>query len=160
LRIDGECVPTLYAASDLPAAAFETVFHDVPPGPARRLVFRQDLLDRAHSVLELTASLHLVPLFAPELEGLGVKRQDIIDTPPSTYVHTVDWAEAVWRLCPDAQGMAWTSRRSDPGKAYLLFAPRLPPDALRVATHREVASDPDLVQELMAIGKRARIDII
>jgi hypothetical protein len=157
---DGACVPTLHAASDLAAAAFETVFHDVPSGPGRRMVFRDDLLDQACSVLELTADLALVPLFAPELDGLGVRRQDLIETPPTGYAETVLWAEAVWRRCPEAQGMVWTARRGDPGTAYLLFAPRLPPHALRVVARREVRTDLDLVQELIAIGARARIDIV
>ena len=62
----GTCVPTLYAATNKEAAAFESIFHDIEPN-ARFKTVRLDVIE-SRSVSTITQSLNAN---AAEYKGFG-----------------------------------------------------------------------------------------
>jgi hypothetical protein len=74
------CVPTLYIGQTYEAAAFETVFRNLPPKPLRRQVFDVDFAGRGHVRLLLNRDLILGPFFHQNLARIGQTRQSMIDT--------------------------------------------------------------------------------
>ncbi|HYG91327.1 MAG TPA: RES family NAD+ phosphorylase [Azospirillum sp.] len=155
----GRIIPTLYAATTLECAAFESVFHDVPFDAVFKSVKYQDIQDRAHSELRLERALTVATLSEPGLNRWGLTRALLIDTPATQYAATARWAEAVHRACPDVDGLEWTSHRCDDGKAYLLFGDRVREAALTEAGRRTAATANDLLEELRRFGQRAGIII-
>jgi hypothetical protein len=118
-------VPTLYAASSIPGALSESVFHDVPyRGRAKRvLVSRLD-------GLVLSAITTLEPVIVAQLAGAGlrrieVRRRDLIEGGPATYPRTVEWAAALHEALVQPLGLAWTSRQDDTARVCVLFGDRV-----------------------------------
>ena len=64
---DGECVPSLYAATSTQAAIFETLFRDIPLEARRKTIPRSSVEARQHTVLQLRRDLRLASLRAPSL---------------------------------------------------------------------------------------------
>lgn len=157
-RADGTPIPTLYAASTLEAALFETVFHDIPPAAALKTVPRTLVASRAHSVLRALRPLRLGELRAPDLHLWGLGRGDLVAAPPTDYPSTARWAQAAHDAFPDLDGLIWTSNRCDPADALLLWAPRAE-GALAVAAHRDGAADPGWMADVRAAGLRAGITL-
>ena len=156
----GACVPTLYAATNREAAAFETIFHDVAPAAAFRTV-RLDVVEaRSVSRIAPRRELRLAALFAPDLHAWGLRRADLIDTPQSAYARTVPWAQAIHAARGDIDGLIWTSRQCDPERCVVLFGDRIGEGDFDVQERREVAHDADLLLELRGYGRRAGIVIV
>lgn len=155
---NGDCVPTLYAASSFESAVFESVFHEIPIKAARKSVKKQDIDDRAHSLITLRRDVSVVTIYAPDLLLWNMERSELVDTSPMHYARTARWAEAIYRACPDAAGLAWTSRKCDPHAAYVFFGDRLRPGDVD-ATLREDAGSAKLLSEIRDLGKRAGIVI-
>ena len=155
----GVCLHTLYAAAIFECAVFESVFHDVPQTSADKFVSLGKVTSRAVSWLELGADLVLASLHEPDLNRLGLTRADLIDTPASTYPLTARWAEAFHRADPAVAGLVWTSKRCDPGSAYVLFADRLPPSAFEVTDRVEIAASAHLLAQIRGFGRRAGITL-
>jgi RES domain len=122
---DPDCVASLYAGSTFKCAAFETVFHNIPPAAAFKTIKKADLLTRAHSEIEILSPLRLVQLHEPDLNRWRLTRSQLIDTPASAYTETARWAEAIHRARNDVQGLIWTSKRCDPDRSILLFGSRV-----------------------------------
>jgi hypothetical protein len=153
----GDCLPTLYAATTLEAAAWESLFHDVPHVAGPKSVRLGKVTSKALSVLELQSDLVLAPLHNPDLHRLGLQRTDLIDTPPTQYAQTARWAEAFHKHPPPVAGLQWTSKRCDPDLAFVFFEDRT--GAWAVQERVEIASAPDLLDEIREIGRRAEITL-
>jgi len=155
----GACLPTLYAAATFECAVFESVFHDVPHAAAEKFVPLGKVTSRAVSWLEIGADLTVASLNEPDLNRLGLTRADMIDTFASAYPETARWAEAFHRANRAVAGLAWTSRRCDPGTAYVFFGDRLPPCAFKVTDSVEVAVSADHLDQIRRLGRRAGITL-
>jgi hypothetical protein len=155
----GECLPTLYAAASLEAAAWESLFHDVPHTPGQKSVRLTKVISKVLSVIELVEDLVVAPLHAPDLNRLGLAKTDLVETAPSAYRDTARWAEAFHRADPTVGGLQWTSRRCDPALAFIFFKDRVPRTAWRVIERTEISAAPDLLEEIRKIGRRAEITL-
>jgi hypothetical protein len=122
------CVPTLYIGETYEAAAFETVFRNLPPKPLRRQAFDVDLDGRGHARLLLNRDLILGPFFHQNLARVGQTRQSMIDTDATCYAETVLWAAAAHRSFPTLDGLVWTSHQHDRDFACVLFGDRVSED--------------------------------
>lgn len=121
----GACVPTLYAATSREAAAFESIFHDIEPTALFKTVRLDVVESRCVSRIAPKRDLRVARLFAPDLKAWGLKRDDLIETPKSSYGQTVLWARAIHRAQPDLDGLIWTSRQCDPDQCVVLFEDRV-----------------------------------
>ena len=122
----GMIVPTLYAGSTLDCALMETVFHDVPFVPGLKTLSKAThVAGRVYSTLLPTRELILLDLTAIALRKLGTPRSELIDTPASHYPATRQWAVALHRQNPEAEGLIWTSRQDDASLAVMLFGDRI-----------------------------------
>lgn len=143
LVVDGQCVPTLYAAETLDALLMESVFHDVvldrPDGEPPE-VFLADLATVRRSTIASRRDLRLGRLDDDALEALGLNRNELIDTDADSYPETVRWADhAHWHGAADQQpldGLIWHSRRAAQGLAsrdlvLVLFGDRVARKDLR-----------------------------
>ena len=128
----GACVASLYAATSREAAAFESVFHDIEASARFKTVALSAVESRRASVIRPRRDLHLVCLFAPDLKAWGLERNQLIDTPKSTYGQTVLWAAKIHTEFKKADGMIWTSRQCDPERCALLFGDRVAESDLEV----------------------------
>ncbi len=155
----GACLPTLYAAATREAAAWESLFHDVPHAVGAKSVRLSKVTSRVLSILELEQDLMIAPLHAPDLHRIGLAKNDLIETAPTTYAETARWAEAIHRADPTVSGLRWTSRRCDPDQAFLFFEDRAPSAVWRVIERIDVSAAPDLIEEIRAIGRRAEITL-
>lgn len=158
-QASGACLPTLYAATTLEAAAWESLFHDVPHVAGPKSVRLNKVTTRILSVLELRRDVIVAPLHAPDLSRIGLAKTDLIETPPIAYAQTARWTEAFHRGDPAVAGLRWTSRRCDPELAFVFFEDRLPQTAWTVVEHIEIGRAPDLLEEIREIGKRAGITL-
>ena len=155
----GDCLPTLYAATTLEAAAWESLFHDVPHVAGPKSVRLSKVTSKVLSVLELRRDAVVAPLHGPDLNRIGLEKTDIIETPPTAYARTARWAEGFHRGDPAVGGLRWTSRRCDPELAFVFFEDRVPQASWAVLERIEIASAPDLLDEIRAIGKRGEITL-
>lgn len=156
----GGCVPTLYAATNREAAAFESIFHDIEATAAFKTV-RLDVVEaRSVSQIAPRRDLQLASLFTPDLKAWSLQRTDLVDTPKSTYSQTVLWAQAIHDAQANIDGLIWTSRQCDPEQCVILFEDRISESEFDVMERLEVASDAALLLELRGYGRRAGIDII
>lgn len=156
---DGVCVPTLYAAETLEAAAAESVFHDMPHTAADKFVPLSRVTSRAVSWIETTTDLKLASLNEPDLNRLGLTRSDLVDTSPIEYATTARWAEAFHLNASDLSGLVWTSRRCDPAQAFVLFGDRAPANALTVRETIRIDADPRPLMKIREFGKRCGITL-
>ncbi|WP_429649729.1 RES family NAD+ phosphorylase [Skermanella aerolata] len=125
----GSRVPTLYVGETFAAAAFETVFRDVPPAPGIRRVWGADVDSHAYSKLLLQRNLTLAELSTPALGKWGLTRQQLIESGGrAVYLSTVKWAEAIHRCFPGIHGLTWTSRQLGMNMAYIFFGDRVMSD--------------------------------
>lgn len=155
----GQPIPTLYAAQTFECAAHETVFHDVIHGQPLKSVPLTRLEPLIHSVIAPAKDMNMVQLFEPDLNAWGLTRSDLIDTLPSGYANTARWAEALHTANPDAHGLVWTSRRCDPGTAYLFFGDRLASGSLSSLSSTALTSSDAELRPVIGFGRRAGIGI-
>ncbi len=155
----GDCLPTLYAGDSFECAVHESVFHDIPYDASDKFIARSKVTSRAISWLEVTGDLVLASLHEPDLNRLGRTRGELIDTRPPTYPETARWAEAFHQADPNIAGLAWTSRRCDPARAFVLFEDRVPPSVLQVRDRVEVATSATHFDQIRQFGRRAGITI-
>jgi|1186.fasta_scaffold607325_1 hypothetical protein len=103
-------IPTLYAADDTATAIAEALLHESPEN-----VPRAALRDRRLSRLRTPRALRLIAL----------DDRALLDAPASAYRTTADAAEAMHDDTPDADGIAWASRRFGNHDAFVLFGDRV-----------------------------------
>jgi hypothetical protein len=138
-------VPTLYAASEDDAAIAEALFHDVPAGGN---LARAALRGRALSRLRASRGLRLIRL----------RDHALLDVPASSYAHTAEAALRLHDETPDADGIAWVSRRFPFHLAFVLFGDRI---ADLITVDRPLALDRgaglDLVED---VAMRADVGLL
>ena len=123
--LPGGCVPTLYAGETYEAAAFETLFRDLPPLPNRLIYRKSGFSGKGYAQLRLQRPLKLAPFFNQNLRMLGQTRATMIETDATCYLETIQWALAVHRDFPDFDGLIWTSRQHDQDTACVFFDDRV-----------------------------------
>jgi RES domain len=157
---EGACIPTLYAGETREAAAFETIFRDLPPLPLLRQVFTKELDGRAMSELRTQRALRLAPMFNQNLAIVGQSRQTMVESHgTAAYEETCAWAEAIHRDLPDVDGLLWTSRQQDEALALLLFGTRVRPGDLEVVSSGPIDRGPGR-QWVSDVARTYRIDLI
>ena len=158
--VTGTCVPSLYAATSREAAAFESIFHDIAPTARFKTTRLSTVKSRSVSRIVPNKDLPVVNLYSPDLKAWGIARTNLIETPKSTYLKTVLWAQALHRAYPDIKGMIWTSRQCDPESCLVFFGDRVRESDFDVLDCIDVATNPNLLLELRGWGKRAGITIV
>jgi hypothetical protein len=154
---DGSHIPTIYAGTSFACAVFESVFHDIDPVAPFKSVPMRTISALMYSEIRLVRDLRLARLFEPDLNRWGHSRQNLIDTPPSTYPATRRWSAAIHDCDSTLDGMIWTSRKYDPEQVLLLFGTRVASADLEVITSTQIASSATWLEEIRALGKRAGI---
>jgi len=123
-QADGTPVHTYYAASTAEGAYMESVLHDIPLSPPGQ--FEVNELAHYHlASLRLPDLLTCVSFHTPYLPQLNLTRGQLVDSLPVCYPETRAWAQAAYRQCPDAQAIAYGSRRDDAARCVMLFRQRL-----------------------------------
>lgn len=157
----GEVVPNLYAGATLDVALMETVWHDAPtPSDGFHLVLNESTETRRVGSLKLSAPLHLVDLTTVGLRRLGLARADVIDSEPLDHAITRQLAAWLYEHKPQAQGICWTSRQFDEGKAVVLFEPRMGSVKLAPETKDEVFTDGPHLDAVLSLAERLGAGVI
>ncbi|MBL6459359.1 RES domain-containing protein [Belnapia sp. T6] len=141
--VAGECIPTLYAGRTREAAAFETIFRNLPLLPLPRQVFARRITGSALSELRPRRTFRLAALYNAELALVGQSRLTMIESHgTAAYRETARWAEAIHRDLPDFDGLIWTSRQQDEVQAMLLYGTRITPADLEVVATETLDTGP------------------
>ena len=156
---DGSFVHTYYAASTPECAYMESVLHDIPLAPPG--VFNVDELQTFHlAQFTLSQPLTCVSFHTPDLPKLrNLTRAQLIDSLPACYDETRLWAQAAYLQRPEAQAIAYGSRRDDAGRCLILFKQRLP-DPPFTLTNNEHLALPPRRKEVLDLVRRLRISEI
>jgi hypothetical protein len=152
-----ECVPSLYAATSLEGASFESIFHDIKPAARFKTVPLSVLMARSVSEIACERDLKLAKLFAPDLKLWKIQRTDIIETPKSTYDQTVLWARAIHHVDSTLDGLVWTSRQCDPDLCVVLFGDRVTANDFKTISCIDVSKDDAVLVQLRSFAARAGI---
>lgn len=157
----GKAIPTLYAGTTLPCALMETVFHDVPHTAGFKSFDKAKLNGQVHSTVRLEAALQVVDLSSVPLRKLGVTRKRLIDTEKNQYPATRKWAMALYRQCPQAQGLFWVSRQDDTARAVVLFGDRIADGALQPGTSSySLTEDASTYDAVLDLAERIGVAIV
>lgn len=149
---DGKPVHTYYAASTAECAFMESVLHDIPLEPAGQ--FDVDELVHFRIVeLKLPATLNCVSFHTPYLPKLKLNRSQLIDSLPVHYPETRAWAQAAYQQRPDAQAIAYGSRRDDAARCVMLFEQRLPNPPFQILRDEPIAFSPRRAEILKLIRR-------
>ena len=157
--VEGNCVPSLYAADTLEAVICETIFHDIPVTAGRKTVPRRLIQSRTHGRLQVRRDLQLVSLRGPDLRRCRISRNSLIIPSPSLYRDTARWVEAIHHQFPDVDGLLWTSSQCDPDTAYLLYGDRVAAGDLRIVQARDGLLDVTFLSDVRQAGQRSGISI-
>ena len=156
-------IPTLYAGTTLDCALMESVFHDVPYRPGLKTVSKSKYVEGAIcSTLTLTSDLQLVDLSSVALHKLGIAPADLTQTEAANYAASREWAFALYKQNPTAQGFIWTSRRDDDAKAILLFGNRVESGTLEVGadTFSLLQLDGSARMEVLSLAIRLNVLLV
>ena len=155
--VGGATIPTSYAATSLPCAVFESIFHDINPNKAIKSIRVSRIEHLDYSVLELRRDLKLAKLFTPDLAKWKLTRAQLIDTSRSQYSSTRAWSPPIHEAPQSPEGMMWTSRACDEDKAMMLFGSRVNSADLKLISTVKVTSDPACWEVVEQQGARADI---
>jgi len=149
-------VHTYYAASTVECAYMESVLHDIPLSPPG--IFDVDELQHFHlAQFTLHQPLTCVSFHTPYLPALqDITRAQLIDSLPACYPETRAWAQAAYLQRPDAQAIAYGSRRDDAARCLMLFKHRLPDPPFTIIKDERLAHSPRR-EEILALIRRLRI---
>lgn len=129
----GLSVPTFYGGLTEQVAIAESILHDVPLAGGAVTAAQVD--QRLVSAVSVRRDLRLAQLHSAGLRRLGLRAQQITDTGPDQYPHTVGWAAAIHARYVDVDGLIWTSNRWNSDPALVLFGDRVAGSDIRtVAT--------------------------
>lgn len=157
----GCAIPTLYGGTTMACALMETVFHDVPHTAGFKSFDKRKLAGQVHSTIRVEQVLQLVDLASVPLRKLGVTRGQLIDTEKDQYPATRQWAAAIHRQCPQAQGLSWVSRQDDSARAVVLFGDRIPSGALRPeADSRSLLEDVGAYDAVLELAERIGVNVV
>lgn len=124
-------VGVLYGGESSKVAISEYLFHDLPHGKGAVLPFAE-LVGKVSTRLVPARDLNLARLHDSGLRLLGIRNDQLIDTPASHYKRTVLWAQALHESGAALDGLQWMSRQYNSQKAIVLFADRVSPAELIV----------------------------
>jgi hypothetical protein len=154
----GAVVPTAYLGSDRETALSEVLLRGVSAlvktGVPRRL-YRYEVEGYELCPLVLTRAVRVARLHGAGLTRLGLVRAHVIDCQENAYDYTAAWAQALWGSRRRPAGLAWTSRQSDSGRAFMLWEARVPEGTLeRLAAPVALDREPglDLVRRACALA--------
>jgi len=139
----GVVIPTLYAAESFECAVCERILRcpdvAVSPGPGSGLVIvaPEDFAHLSYSEITASADLRLVDLTNAGQRRIGVNHNALVAGPQDSYPITRAWAEKIYRSCPDAQGIYYTSLQFGPKFAVVLFGDRVPARGLGCQSARK-----------------------
>lgn len=155
-REDDTPVHTYYAASTAACAYMESVLHDIPLSPPG--LFEVDELQHFHlAQFTLRQPLTCVSFHTPYLPALqDVTRAQLIDSLPVCYAETRAWAQAAYLQRPNAQAIAYGSRRDDAARCLMLFKQRLPDQPFTIIKDEPLAHSPRR-EEILALIRRLHI---
>lgn len=158
---NGHVIPVLYAGGSLPAALFESLFHDAPmKGSKRRTLPARVLAEKRYSRWITRRPLKLVTLHAPDLARFDVTLDQLIATNARYYPQTARWAEAIHAHHADVDGLEWPSYRASPELAFVLFGDRVREhDLAPIDADRDVMSDAALFSEVIECGRRMGVRV-
>lgn len=156
--VHGKVVPYLYGGSSRDCAIFETVFHNVPIAAADKFVDLDDFAQRGHGQIVPTRDLRLVDLTTDGLHRLKVPKEELIASPPSAYLATARWAEAIHHQFVDVDGLIWMSRQRDRDRAVVLFGDRVVGALAGTRVGGALVHNDDLRQGILAAALRAGIE--
>ena len=172
LVVDGQCVPTLYAAETLDAVLMESVFHDTvldrPDGEPPE-IYLSDLTTVRRSTITARRDLRLGRLDDDALGTLGLRRDQLIDTDADSYPSTVGWAEHAHRYGAAGNkpldGLLWHSRRAAQGPGgrelvLVLFGDRVARKDLRTSATPVPLLAAAGLGELDAIANRLGVTLV
>ncbi len=157
--VAGAQVPTAYCATSLECAAFETIFHDIDASAEFKSVRWSALVPLRYSRLRLARDIRLASLFSADLMKLGLERNQIIDTPKSTYAATQAWSPAIHAAANAPEGIVWVSRRYDQEKSLMLFGDRVSGSAFEHLGSVGVTTDAATLKCVVDLAARAGIVI-
>ena len=158
---NGKCIPSLYAAETFVAAAYETVFHDIPLSTSHlpsSIEYRK-ISHYNDAKIELKKELVLVELFTVPLRKHGVSRMQLIESSAAHYQQTAKWAKAFHDQVSKAQGLVWKSRKDDRAKAYLFFGDRVKSADFIVRSRRTMMPNSTLEEALQDAARQGGIRI-
>lgn len=155
----GDCVPSLYAATSLEAAAFETIFHDVLPGPLAS-VSAPEVYGRSASSLKVERDLTIARLHAPDLRRWSLQPGDLSAAPSRHYEKTARWAEAIHRQFDDVDGLVWTSNKCDPDRCFIFFKDRVHESDVDCMARSSLGVPGPARAAVIGAGRRAGITIV
>lgn len=154
-------IPTLYGGTTRDCALMESVFHDVPHTAGFKSFDKAKLVGQVHSTVQVAAPLQLVDLTSVPLRKLGITRKQLIDTEKDQYPGTRQWAEAIHKQCPLAQGLSWVSRQDDSARAVVLFGDRITNGTLLVqGTSSSLIEDSSTYDAVLDLAERIGVTII
>lgn len=156
-EVAGKKVATAYAATSLECAIFETIFHDVESNAAFKTVSTSTLAPLVYSTLQLTRTVRLAPFFSVDLMKWNIERNQLIDTPRSTYGETRLWSPAAHESAQAPDGMIWVSRRYDQEQAFMLFGSRVAEADWNPLTSVKVSTDATCMTAIQTLAQRAGI---
>jgi hypothetical protein len=140
---DGEVVPSAYLAGDRETALAEVLLRGVDAladGLQPRL-YRHQVAELSIAEIEVTRELRLARLRGQGLTRLRLRRQDLIEVGPDDYPYTARWAQSLYESEERFDGIVWTSRQNDSGRAMMLWEGRVDPDRDLLATGEAAALD-------------------
>ncbi len=157
-QADGTPVHTYYVASTIECAIMESLLHDVPLQPAG--TFELDRLKHFYIVrLQIPYDLKFVSFHTPYLPKMSISRADLIDSPPTDYQRTREWAQAAYLQRRTAQAIGYGSRRHDAARCLMLFGPRLPPKRFEILGSESLATG-ELRRNTVSLMRRLDLNLI
>jgi len=107
---DGSPIGHLYLGSTAVAALLETAFHEVGPGRTNQIDEGADLAGWHLRSVEVTRVLRLADLRDGALDGLAIRREQLVATSQAHYPCTREWAERMRSSGRRVDGLIWQSR--------------------------------------------------
>jgi len=155
LTNEGIPLGVLYLAATKQAAIAETLWRSLPLTGAR--LFLDRALNRPVGQVMPTRALRLAELHDPGLRALGLRPQQLTDTPATCYRWTREFAQALMADQPDLDGFVWMSSRFNTDRVYMLVQRQAP---LVTGAGHTLFSDPDERAQLTALCRSANIAVI
>lgn len=153
-------IPSLYAAGNAKAAAFEVIFRNIEPEDAIKAVNHEDITINSLSTMNLKKDVKLFEMTRPTLQRFYLDREKFFTSKKSIYDQTRRWAQAIHKSCPDIGGLAWTSVRCDPESCYLFFGDRVTSDDFEVTDSQQLSLGSLGYRQVHDWGRAAGITII
>lgn len=154
----GNCIPTIYAASTLDSVCFETIFHNALFKKTTRRIPIQENQEKSYTIVTPKRSIKCAQLFNPDLALLGLNRDKLIASPPTSYSRTAAWAKVIHDQYKDIEGLIWTSGQCDPDLCFIFFGDRLRENCFNeLSPTIPLTRHAGLFQKVRSIGMRADI---